>query len=253
MTALVVGIGNMGTRHVRVLGELGLSVITVDPCVKDATYSSVDEVTELIDVACVAVPIEYLGDVALKVIEHVTPRVLIVEKPGAPSSQELSRVNDAAARRGVRVIVGYTERHNPVVRAFARLLSAGTVPPVAHVAATRLSPTAALQPLIPHALDLAVHDIDIAWRYAHEATFAWCGGHGPHRQRHFTCIHTDNTATFLDLDNLTINGIEVRGEEPLKREWRAAINANDGHVPLWPEIEVLEAAEKLVQNELVAA
>lgn len=253
MTALVVGIGRMGARHVRVLGELGLTPITVDPIAEGATYQYLDQVSETVDVACVAVPITALADVAIDVIEHITPRVMLLEKPGADHSSALARVNEAAMRRHVRVVIGYTERFNPVVRMLAKLLHDHTLPAIDHVAATRFSPDAALSPIVPHEVDLAVHDIDIAWRYAHEGTFSWFGGYAPVRSRMFTCIHGDGGATVLDLDNRLINGVEIKGEEPLRREWRYAINLKDGHVPLWPEIEVLEAAERMTEKEPVAA
>lgn len=253
MSALVVGVGRMGQRHVRVLGELGLAVITVDPVAEDATYRDLEEVTEPVELACVAVPIPGLADVAIQVIEKIRPRVLLIEKPGAPNSAELIRVNDAAAEHDVRVIVGYTERYNPVVRVMSKLMRDNKVAPVEHVVATRFSPDAALSPIIPHEIDLAVHDIDLAWRYARDASVSWFGGHAPVRQRQFTCVHADGNATVLDLDNRLINGVQVSAEEPLKREWRYAMNVGPGHVPLWPEVEVLEAAEKMVGRELVAA
>ncbi len=253
MNVLVVGAGRMGSRHVRVLGELGLTAITVDPVAEDATYRTLEWVTEPIDMACVAVPIPQLADVAIQVIEMFAPRVLLIEKPGAPTSGELARVSDAAAMRNVRVVIGYTERFNPVIRAMAKLMRDGHAPAIEHVVATRFSPDAALQPLIPHELDLAVHDLDLAWRHAHNATVSWFGGHAPVRSRVFTCVHTDGNATVLDLDNRLINGVQVTGEEPLKREWRYAMNLDATPVPLWPEIEVLEAAEKMAARELVAA
>jgi predicted dehydrogenase len=243
----------MGQRHVRVLGELGLAAITVDPVAEGATYRTLDEVTESIDLACIAVPIPELADVAVDVIGRLRPRIVLIEKPGAPNSAELSRVNDAASARNVRVVIGYTERFNPVVRVLSKLLKDGKVPSIEHVVATRFSPDAALAPVIPHEIDLAVHDIDIAWRYARGASVSWFGGHAPVRQRQFTCIHSDGNATVLDLDNRLINGVQVRAEEPLKREWRYAMNLSPGHVPLWPEVEVLEAAEKMAQREMVAA
>ena len=253
MTALVVGIGRMGSRHLRVLSELGLAAVSVDPVAEGATYRTLEEVIEPIDVACVAVPIPQLADIAIQVIETITPRVLLIEKPGAPSSAELARVSDTAATRGVRVIVGYTERYNPAIRTLSKLMRDNHVQPIEHVVATRFSPDAAISPLIPHELDLAVHDLDLAWRHAHNATVSWFGGHAPVRSRVFTCVHVDGSATVLDLDNRLINGVQVTGEEPLKREWRYALNVKQTPVPLWPEVEVLEAAEKLCARELVAA
>lgn len=253
MNALVVGVGRMGARHVRVLSELGLAALTVDPIAEGATYRTLDEVIEPIDIACVAVPIPQLADVAIDVIEAITPRVLLIEKPGAPSSSELARVSDTAATRGVRVIVGYTERFNPVIRTLAKLSRDGHSRPIEHVVATRFSPDAAVAPLIPHELDLAVHDLDLAWRHAHNASVSWFGGHAPVRARTFTCVHADGSSIVLDLDNRLINGVQVTGEEPLKREWRYALNVDQTPVPLWPEVEVLEAAEKLCARELVAA
>jgi hypothetical protein len=201
----------------------------------------------------VAVPIPQLADVAIQVIEMFAPRVLLIEKPGAPTSGELARVSDAAAMRNVRVVIGYTERFNPVIRAMAKLMRDGHAPAIEHVVATRFSPEAPLQPLIPHELDLAVHDLDLAWRHAHNATVSWFGGHAPVRSRVFTCVHADGNATVLDLDNRLINGVQVTGEEPLKREWRYAMNLDATPVPLWPEVEVLEAAERMAARELVAA
>lgn len=250
MNVLVAGIGRMGSRHVRVLRVLGHDPITVDPFVDDAMYGDIDDVIDRIDAACVAVPISHLADTAIRVIDRFAPRVMLVEKPGGATAADLSRLADAATRADVRVMIGYTERSNPAVRMLANRILNGSVPHIAHVVATRFSPDAALVPDVPHEIDLAVHDIDLAWRYAHGATFAWMGGHAPVRSRMFTCVHDDGTATVLDLDNRLVNGVQVRGDEPLARQWRQVLSSDSGYVPLTPEIDVLETAERMTARDV---
>jgi hypothetical protein len=231
----------MGSRHARVLGALGQSFETVDP-VAPATYRTLGEVSGHYEAACVAVPIRDLARVAMQVIDTCSPRVVLVEKPGAASAEELVRLQDYARARDVRVLVGYTERHNPAFRAFR----AQSFARVTHLCATRFSPDAALAPALPHEIDLAVHDLDLAWGLGFAPSRAcWYGGYAPVRSRVLVCHHADGTANVLDLDHRMVNGEPVEGEEPLAREWRQVLAAEPGFVPLGREIAVLEAAEAL--------
>lgn len=246
MTVLVVGLGNMGSRHARVLRELGHEVVTVDPVAPEADYRNLAPVAAEFDVeaACVAVPIPWLAHVAIEVMETFSPARVLVEKPGAETAESLAAVARAAQRNGCRLAIGYTERHNPAALALHARLAAGG-PPVVHAVATRFSPGAPLAPVVPHEVDLAVHDLDLAhgfgvapWRVA------WFGGYSPVRARAFSCIHEDGTATVLDLDHRLVNGEPVDGEEPLRREWRELMAAEPGYVPIFREIAVLADAER---------
>lgn len=248
MTVLVVGLGNMGTRHARVLGDLGHDVVTVDPVAPAADYRALEPVAAEfeIEAACVAVPIPALAGVATDVIAQLAPSRVLVEKPGAANVQALAGLARTAQRAGTRLFIGYTERHNPAALALhARLAAGGS--PVAHVVATRFSPDAPISPAVPHEIDLAVHDLDLAHGFGvGPSLVSWFGGYSPVRTRASACIHEDGSATVLDLDHRLVNGEPVDGEEPLRREWREVMAAPAGYVPIYREIAVLADAERRV-------
>lgn len=162
MNALVVGLGRMGGFHAKVLHELGYDVITVDPDpAKNADHRTIAEarlvdqgwITKDFDIACVAVPIPHLVETAYQLAG--TPHIL-VEKPFAPTSREAAMLAAYLKQSGSKVCVGYVERFNPVVREHRDQIR--ELRDVRSTTFTRWSN----QPTVDPALDLTVHDIDLA-------------------------------------------------------------------------------------------
>jgi predicted dehydrogenase len=164
MRALVVGLGRMGTFHAKVLHELGYDITTVDPDPeRGADYRTIGQATTMgtaygtHDIAVVAAPIPHLADCAFQLagIKH-----LLVEKPFATTAQEASMLHAYLKAQGSSVCVGYVERYNPVIREYAqRIRQMPRHGSQLAVTFTRWTD----QPSADTGLDMAVHDIDLAW------------------------------------------------------------------------------------------
>jgi UDP-N-acetylglucosamine 3-dehydrogenase len=156
MRAVVVGHGTMGRLHARVLRRLGVDVLTVDPDPRaEADLESLAQLTDGADFACIATPPAQLAECAADAIGlglHV-----LVEKPMATVLADAQKIALTAEISGVKVGVGYTERHNPAVTQLK--LSLPSVGRIHHVRAERLGPR------VPRAddlcLDLLTHELDV--------------------------------------------------------------------------------------------
>ena len=174
LRGLVVGLGIMGSHHLRVL--LGLEgvevagVVDPDPGRRASAvrawpglraYEHLDEAlaAESVDFAAVVVPIDQLPVCAHEVLAagvHV-----LVEKPTAPTEQDaLAMIADAEAR-GLVLAVGHVERCNPAVIELKRRLDEGQIGQIYQMHARRLSPFPDRDSIRGVALDLATHDIDV--------------------------------------------------------------------------------------------
>lgn len=165
LRAAVIGAGNMGRHHVRILGAMrDIDLVgVVDPDVDRAqphadaaharVFPSPNELPE-IDFAVVATPTQYHVEVALELIRRGIH--LLIEKPLAGSPEDAQRIADAAEAANVKLAVGHVERFNAAVSVLAGL----TKDPVM-VSFERLSP---YTPRIADSVvfDLMVHDLDLA-------------------------------------------------------------------------------------------
>lgn len=162
---LLVGAGNMGTNHARVISqsERARLVGIVDPrndvgsAVADRfTTDWYPELPDLanIDAVVIAAATEAHFDLAMTVLAQDT--ALLVEKPVADSLLRTSEVLAEADLRDIPLMCGLLERYNPAV-----LTAMTLVDDPFHVTATRHSPyTPRIKTGV--AWDLLVHDIDLA-------------------------------------------------------------------------------------------
>ena len=162
---VVIGVGNMGHRHARVVAENArcelAGVVDIDLAralevaqthgTRGAT--SIDDLDA--DAAILAIPTEYHFDLGLNLINRRIP--LLIEKPIAPTFPEAQLMIDVGRALDVPIMCGFVERFNPVVTAVRDLLDG----PVVHLVATRHSPPAD-QIRSSVVSDLLIHDIDIA-------------------------------------------------------------------------------------------
>jgi len=174
LRGLVVGLGIMGSHHLRVLlamEDVDVAAV-VDP--DEARRSraqrswpglraceSLEEALagERLDFAAVAVPVTHLPLCAHEILAagvHV-----LVEKPMAPTEQEALAVVDDADARGLVLGVGHVERFNPAVVALKRKIDEGLLGRIYQMHARRLSPFPDRDSMRGVALDLATHDIDV--------------------------------------------------------------------------------------------
>ena len=169
----VIGIGNMGWHHARVLSLLkDADLIGVaDPdsargalakeqfgCRWFADYR--DMLAE-VEAVCIAVPTLLHHSVGLACLEagvHV-----LIEKPIAASQEEAAALIDAASRGGRLLQVGHIERFNPAFRELTKVVANEEV---VVLEARRHSPHADRANDVSVVLDLMIHDLDLVLELA---------------------------------------------------------------------------------------
>lgn len=164
----VIGVGNMGVNHARVLSEMGALSAVCDTdegkvgkiaerfhCPYYLDYREMVE-REGLQGAIIATPTTYHRDIALFCLEEGIN--VLVEKPLAGDVEEAKEVIDASSGKNHKILmVGHVERFNPVV-------------PLAkeHIAENTTSAGFRRLGLMPPlrdtdvVFDLAIHDLDIA-------------------------------------------------------------------------------------------
>lgn len=172
LRAAVVGAGQMGRLHARVVHESDETelafVIDPDPATARAAVlagaqhlSSLDKLlaADLPDLAIVTAPTVEHARLALPLLEAGVP--VLVEKPIAATVEEAENVIAAAARAGVPLAVGHVERFNAAFRALGERLAADELGRIFQVHTRRLSPFPVRVGDSGVALDLATHDLDL--------------------------------------------------------------------------------------------
>ncbi|MEM8806243.1 MAG: Gfo/Idh/MocA family oxidoreductase [Cyanobacteria bacterium P01_G01_bin.38] len=164
----VIGVGNMGQHHTRVLSRLkdvelvGISDINIERGLDTAGKYGVrffEEYTELIshiDAVCIAVPTRLhrtVGTACLKAGVHV-----LIEKPIAASIAEAESLVNAAADSNCILQVGHIERFNPAFQELHKVLKTENL---LALEARRMSPYAQRANDVSVVLDLMIHDIDL--------------------------------------------------------------------------------------------
>lgn len=162
----LVGAGHMGASHARVISEssnadLGV-VIDMNDVVAEgvagrywARVSSHLDDGLAADAVVVAASTAAHFACAMPFIEAGLP--VFIEKPLAPTLEEVDQLLDAAERKDVPLMCGFVERFNAAFRTTANLLDG---PPI-HLTTVRHSPPA---PRIASSVvgDLLLHDLDVA-------------------------------------------------------------------------------------------
>lgn len=164
----VVGVGNFGEHHVRVLKEISgvklVGVVDKDP--NRAEYIGkkyrvpfythcADLFNKKIDAVTIAVPTEDHYSVARQFIERGID--VLLEKPMTRNLEEADELIELADRNGVVLQVGYVERYNPAVEAAMKFIRSPLV-----IEAERIGRFVPRSLDIDVVLDLMIHDIDIA-------------------------------------------------------------------------------------------
>lgn len=172
LRAAVVGAGQMGRFHARVVNEsddLEL-VALVDPdeagqrtaeLSRTRWLRSLDELLdgEAPDLAIVTVPTARHASVGVRLIEAGVP--LLVEKPIAEHVEDALLLIEAARSGEVPLAIGHVERFNPAVHELQRRLDEEALGRVFQVHTRRLSPFPARVGDTGVAHDLATHDLDL--------------------------------------------------------------------------------------------
>ena len=162
----VIGVGHLGKHHARILSTLpGVELVGVvdvnQPRAEEIAasahtqaYTDAAALMGRVDAVTIAVPTEQHHAVAMPFL-HAGVAVL-VEKPMARSLAEADDMVDAAAKAGVVLAAGHTERFNPAVEAARPLLAN---PRFIEVHRLGTFPERSLD--IDVVFDLMIHDLDV--------------------------------------------------------------------------------------------
>ncbi|MGF1497945.1 MAG: Gfo/Idh/MocA family oxidoreductase [Elainellaceae cyanobacterium] len=164
----VIGVGNMGQHHTRVLSMLkhvkliGISDINVERGLDTAGkyqirfFENYHDLLPHVDAVCVAVPtrLHYeVGMTCLKAGRHV-----LIEKPIAANINEAESLVNAAAESHRILQVGHIERFNPAFQELSKVLKTEEL---LAIEAHRMSPYSDRANDVSVVLDLMIHDIDL--------------------------------------------------------------------------------------------
>ncbi len=164
----VVGIGHLGTIHLRNLLKLAnvevVGVFDSDPdrlhraatSFPVRTYSSYKELIEDSEAIDIVTPTITHYALAMEAIE--CGRHLFIEKPVTKTVDEARQLLEAQQRHNVVIQVGHVERFNPAVQALMKASS----PQPRYLEAHRLAPFRGRGIDVSVVLDLMIHDIDLA-------------------------------------------------------------------------------------------
>ena len=132
LRAAVVGSGNMGRHHVRILGAMAdvELVAVVDPDIQRAlphataagatVVSSLEQLPD-VDIAVVATPTHTHVEMASALMTRGTH--VLVEKPLAGTPEDAEKLVALAAAHGVVLAVGHVERFNAAVNLVGKLVT----------------------------------------------------------------------------------------------------------------------------------
>ncbi len=164
----VIGVGNMGQHHCRVLSLLkdveliGISDINVDRGIDIASkyrvkfFENYLEMLSFVDAVCVAVPTRLHHRVGL---DCLTAGVhVLIEKPIAASIGEAESLVNAAAEANCILQVGHIERFNPAFQELSKVLKTAEL---LAIEAHRMSPYSDRANDVSVVLDLMIHDLDL--------------------------------------------------------------------------------------------
>jgi predicted dehydrogenase len=164
----VIGVGNMGQHHTRVLSLLkdvelvGIADVNIERGLDTASkyrvkfFEHYQDLLPYVDAVCIAVPtrLHYaVGMACLQAGKHV-----LIEKPIAASIAEAETLVNAAAESHCILQVGHIERFNPAFQELHKVLKTEEL---LALEAHRMSPYSDRANDVSVVLDLMIHDIDL--------------------------------------------------------------------------------------------
>ncbi len=172
----VVGVGTMGTHHLRLVGQSPSVTLTgfydPDSARADAMcrlhdcacFNTLDELMDKSDAITVAAPTSLHAEIGERCLKRGLH--LLMEKPLAHNVQGAARLVGLARQANVVLMVGHVERYNPAVTKLFELLQK-TPGDIISIDARRLAPFDGSRCMDVDVLhDLLIHDIDLALEIA---------------------------------------------------------------------------------------
>ncbi len=175
----IIGTGNMGRIHARVLGDMRLLVGVTDlnqeaaqrigetyrvPAFNDF-HKMIEELS--LNAVIISTPTSTHASIAEEILkQHDSVKYLLIEKPLASNLDAAKRVADALNKRGAKAIVSHSEIYNPIVNRAISLIKEGAIGipnTVIHDRRGFVQP-ARIPSLGDVFEDLGVHDFDIMTR-----------------------------------------------------------------------------------------
>lgn len=166
----LIGLGNMGQNHLRVLSLLkGVEIAFIHDAerARQARLAALhgvpgaddaDAAMAGLDAVVIATPTSTHAQWVERAARHV--RHIFVEKPLAGTLAEAERLAAFAQERSLRIQVGFIERFNPAVQVLERVLAKSAR--VISVDFTRTNKLSARITDVDVITDLMIHDIDLA-------------------------------------------------------------------------------------------
>jgi len=170
MRVILVGHGNIGRHHLRILrARPDVCVMAVIDAAQPrldglAVFTDLDSYfastapAERAEVAVLATPISTHHELGLRLLDAGLH--LFIEKPLAPTAAEAHALCQRAQERGRVLAVGHSERFNPAFEVFLREFRAGITGPVYRMECNRTGPFPQRVGDAGATIDLAVHDLD---------------------------------------------------------------------------------------------
>ena len=187
----VIGIGNMGWHHARVLSLLKDAELigVADPDQERGQlatnqfnckwFSTYQELLTEVEAVCIAVPTLLHHKVGLDCLE--AGKHVLIEKPIAASQEEAAELITSSNKGNCLLQVGHIERFNPAFRELTKVVANEEV---VVLEARRHSPHPERANDVSVVLDLMIHDIDLVIELANSkvirlAAVGGCSGDGP--------------------------------------------------------------------------
>lgn len=166
----VIGAGNMGRNHIRILSlekgpyefvgfydaDQGRAAEIADQLSVTA-FPRLEELLERVDAVTVAAPSSLHRELALAAARHRAHA--LVEKPLALTPEDAEEISRAFSEAGLILAVGHVERYNPVITELRKLIRHERI---VALEARRYSPYDGRITDADVVQDLMVHDIDLA-------------------------------------------------------------------------------------------
>ena len=167
----VIGVGEMGQHHLRLFSQMDVDLVGAadinEKRVKElacrygaAAFTDYRELlAQGLDAVTIAVPTRLHREVALEAIKHGSN--VLVEKPIADSLEAAEDIVNTARQAGLKLMVGHTERFNPVVRKLKETVAQGALGQLLLISTRRVGPFVPRVMDIGIIVDIATHDIDV--------------------------------------------------------------------------------------------
>lgn len=156
----LIGVGNMGRNHLRVIREnvsLEEDVVVYDPCLDSSiSYEEFLNKCKNLDGVSICSPSHTHVDIASDILKKNSKIKLLIEKP---IDTDPKKVKDLEAFKS-QIMVGHIERFNPAVIALKKMIHTGLIRNIYSIR-TRRNNNVTSREMSNISKDLLVHDYDV--------------------------------------------------------------------------------------------